>query len=308
MRSFFRKNKENTNIPEWATFFNDKEYVSFIKEIGNYFDKLSIEYEILDGIIQVQDNFFGFNNLGLVNVAQICKQSSIPEYREVISSHFDALKSNEFKIGFEKIITDFEKVKSYLGVRLYHKDYFSEIGIENTLGYYLTDTIYATLVFDLPDNISSIKPEQVENWSKSLDELIFLGKQNIKEKYPLEITRETLGDFKIWFVQGEHFFVPNILLDLENNGNLLSEKGVLIAAPHRHAVLIYPIKTLEVVKAINSIIPIVYGMNQEGPGSLTNHLYYYKNNTLINLPYEIVENKVSFTPPEEFLEVLNSLQ
>jgi len=104
------------------------------------------------------------------------------------------------------------------------------------------------------------------------------------------------------------FFGPNIVFDLKNRKELLNDMGVLIAMPHRHAVIIYPIKTLEVVDAINSLIPIVDGMNQEGPGSLTNQLYYYKNEIFLNLPYKLSDGKVEFTPPDEFIEVLNNLQ
>ncbi len=308
MFSFFKKD-DNSDVPAWASFFNDKEYLIFIKEIGKYFDKLSLSYKISDGFIQLDQNFIGVNQLGLLNVAQVCKQNEIKEYEEIIWEHFDALiRSNKFNNYFETIKSDFDMVKTYLGVRLYNDDYYEQVGLENTIGTSLTDTIYSTLVFDLPDSINNVKPEEAEKWGVDSNELINLGIKNTQQKYEWEITEEKIGNFNIWFVQSEHFFAPNIIFDLANRKDLLSDKGILIAMPHRHVVIIYPIKTLEVVEAINILIPMVYGMNQEGPGSLTNQLYFYKNEEFTNLPYEIIDDKLQFYPPEKFVEVLNSLK
>jgi hypothetical protein len=309
MLSFLKRKDQGKDVPEWADFFNAKEYSSFIIEIERYFKRLSIAHEILDGVIQVEGSLFGFNQLGLVNVAQVCKQNTIADYSELITEHFNSLiRSNKFNEDFKDIITDFDKAKTYLGVRLYNDDYFEQVGLVNTIGTYLTEKVYSTLVFDLPDSINNVKPEEAEKWGKDSSELIMLGIKNIKQKYEWEITEEKIGNFSIWFIQSEHFFAPNIIFDLENRKELLSDNGALIAMPHRHAVLIYPIKTIEVVEAINSLIPIIYGMNQEGPGSLTNQLYYYKNEILINLPYQLSDGKIEFTPPKEFLGILNNLK
>jgi hypothetical protein len=308
MFSFFKKDK-NSNMPEWASFFSSREYLIFIEEIHKYFEKISTTYSIFDGVINVEETVFGHNQLGLLNVGQVCKQSEMEEYGEIIKEHFDALiRTHKFGDYFETIISDFDMIKPYLGVRLYNNDYFEAVGIKNIIGIPLTERINSTLIFDLPDSIRNVKPEEAEKWNLDTNELLKIGVNNIQQKYGWEITKEKIGNFYIWFIQSDHFFAPNIVFDLENRSEISSENGILIAMPHRHAVLIYPIKTLEVVEAINSFIPIVYGMNQEGPGSLTNQIYYYKSEKLLNLPYELSEGKIHFSPPDEFVEVLNKLQ
>jgi hypothetical protein len=47
-------------------------------------------------------------------------------------------------------------------------------------------------------------------------------------------------------------------------------------------------------------------MNKEGPGSLTNHVFWYYNNTFINLPYNF-DKGLKVQPPEQFITILNSL-
>jgi hypothetical protein len=309
MFSFFKKKSDDGNVPGWASFLNGNEYSAFIKEIDKYFKMLNIEYEIGDGQILVNENEFGFSNLGLVNVAQVCKQAQSKYYKEIITEHFDSLiRANEFDKEFQKIADDFEEVKKYIGVRLYDNDYIAHVGEENTIGKDLAGDIYSMIVFDFPDSVISIKPEQTISWNKSIDELFEIGITNIKAKYPLTITKEEFGEFDIWFVQGQHFFTPNIVFDIENRKELIGSKGSLIGLPHRHSAIIYPIENLEVIKAINGLIPTIYGMNQEGPGSLSNNLFWYKDKVFTQLPYKIEDNKLQFFPPDNFVELLNGLK
>ena len=103
-------------------------------------------------------------------------------------------------------------------------------------------------------------------------------------------------------------FTTNILFDLNIKKEFIGPYGSLIGIPHRHVVIIYPIKTLEVVEAINRLIPIIFGMEREGPGSISNLLYWFKDNEYTTLPYKISEDKMDFYPPQTFVDVLNQLK
>jgi len=309
MVSFFRKKTGKVNIPEWASFFGGKEYALFIKEIDNYFKNRNIKYEMGDGQIHIDKNEFGFSNLGLMNVAQICKQEDIRHYKGIIAEHFDSMaRAHDFDKEFEKIADDFAEVRKYIGVRLYDNSYVAHIGKALTVGKDFAGDIYAMIVFDFPDSVLNIRPEQIIAWDKTIDELFEIGISNIKSKYPLTITKESFGEFSIWFVQGEHFFTSNIVFDIESRPGLVGSKGSLIGLPHRHSAIIYPIENLEVIKAINGLIPAIYGMNQEGPGSLSNNLFWYKDQMFTQLPYTIEEGKLQFFPPDDFVKLLKGLK
>jgi len=309
MFSFFKKKTDDTEIPAWASFLDAKEYSIFIKELDNYFKSLNIEYELGDGQVTAKENEFGFNILGLTNVVQVCKQGDKKYYKEIITEHFNSMiRAYKFDKEFGKMAENFEEVKKYIGVRLYDNEYVAYIGKENTIGKDFAGDIYSMIVFDFPDSVLSIKPEQTTAWNKTTDELFEIGASNIKSKYPLTITKEAFGEFSIWFVHGEHFFTPNIVFDIENRKELIGSKGSLVGLPHRHSAIIYPIENLEVVKAINGLIPAIYGMNQEGPGSLSNNLFWYKDKTFTQLPYKIYEGKLQFFPPDNFVSFLNELK
>ena len=309
MLSFLKKKNSDIAVPEWASFFNHSEYQKFSNEVNNYFKKLNLNYQISDGVINVQENYFGFNNLGLTNVSQVCKREGPKFYKEIITEHFDSMiRAHKFDQEFKKIADNFEEVKKYIGIRLYDNEYVAHIGKELTIGKDIAGDVYAMIVFDLPDCVLNIKPEQIEPWNKTIDELFEIGKKNIKEKYLISVTKEKFGEFSIWFANSDHFFTPNIIFDLENRPELIGTEGSLVGLPHRHSAIIYPIENLEVVKAINGIIPALFGMNQEGPGALSNNLFWYKDNTFKLLPYKIEDGKLQFYPPEDFVKLLNVLK
>ncbi|WP_428232723.1 hypothetical protein [Flavobacterium sp.] len=308
MFSFFNRRNTKPDIPNWASFFENSEYSIFIYEIENYFGKLNIQFEISDGIITTNQNEFRLSNLGLSNVAQICKQDQPKNYKVIIKDHFNSLiEANKFEIEFEKKVDNFDEVKKYIGVRLYNEEYVDYTGKEFTIGKEFEGDIYSMIVFDFPHSISSIKPEQIKNWGKSIDELFEIGIQNIREKYPLTITKEDFNTFDIWFVNSDHFFTPNILFDIENLKKLSGSNGLLIGIPHRHSAIIYPIENLEIVKAMNGIFPAIHNMNIEGPGSLSNKVFWYKDEIFTEIPYKIQDEKLQFFPPENFLKMLNEL-
>jgi hypothetical protein len=308
MFSLFKKDKNSPEVPEWASFFKGSEYDNFLKAIDHYFSQKNIEYELGNGMLTTGSNDFGFTTLGLTNVAQVCNQDKARNYENIVSEHFDAMvRANRFDEEFKQIVHDFSKVKKYIGVRLYSNEYVAHIGKESAMGKDFAGDIFAMLIFDLPDSVISIQTEQAEKWGKSLEELFDVGQQNIRNNYPIQISREKFNDFAIWFIQGEHFFTPNILFDLNNYPKLVGSKGSLIGIPHRHSVIIYPIENIETATAINQLIPTIYGMNVEGPGSISNNLFWYKDGRFENLPYKIEDKKLQFYPPDHFVELLNTL-
>lgn len=309
MISFFSSRKgQNREVPEWANFFDKKEYNSFIDSIEKYFRQNNVRFSINNGTVIVDENDFGFNNLGLVNLAQVCKQENRNIWKEIVQDHFDRMiEAHRFDVDFNKKINDFEQIKQYIGVRLYHKGYIETIGQENTIYKELTDEIIELLIFDSPYAVTNIKPIEARIWDKEIEELFELGFKNIKSNYPPEISQQGIKDFKIWLVRSDHVFASNILIDKDELKRYLGAQGALVGVPHRHAIIIYPIDNLEVVNAINSLFFIIKGMNNEGPGSISDKLYWYNNSKMVDLPYNITDNKLKFYPPDSFTDMLNKL-
>lgn len=301
-------NKKGSNVPEWASFFSNEEYGSFMEAIDKYFEKIGTTYRVEDGVIHPSTNEFGFEKLGLYNVAQVCHQNALTNYKRIVEEHFETLlRSKKFSDNFSKSVSEYTQVEKYIGVRFYSNDYINQLGREFCIVKEVAGDIVAVLVFDLPDSIMNIKPKEAEGWNIPIETLFEKGLNNIRNNYQLKITQVDFGELKLHLVQGDHFFTANILFDLQNYSHLIGKYGALIGAPHRHAVIIYPIHSTEVIKAINALIPAVYGMNQEGPGSLSNNLLWYHDGEFENLPYKIETDKLSFLPPNKFVKLIEKL-
>lgn len=306
MLSSFNSNHEE--VPQWASFFSKEEYHAFLKELGSYFQSKGLS-PVLDGSsVKIEGGEFGAQQLGLTNVAQVCKQGEPESYKEAIVAHFEAMERGEvFRKEFEKIAGTYENVKPYIGVRLYPQHYMDNLPKDIFIGKPFAGGMYAMLIFDMPDTITNIKPEQAEQWSKTFEDLFEVAVRNTRANNPVEIASFDFGEFQIWFAEADHFFVPNLLFELENRPDLVGEYGALVGVPHRHAALVYPINGIEIIKAVNGLIPTIHGMHREGPGSLSSSLLWYHRGKFIDLPYELDEQSLKFTPPPAFVELLNDL-
>lgn len=308
MFSWFKRRQSQPEVPNWARFLNNTQYATFLNTIDKYFSSHNLKYSINEGEVELENETFHDGTLGIINLAQLCGQSELSEYNNIIEGHFERLRRSKlFEENFNTIIADYEKVKNYIGVRIYDDGYIQVVGKENTIGKDITSELYAMLVFDFPDAVTNVQPDQARVWGKISSELIENGIANIREKYPFSITKENMDGFDIWFVESDQFYTANIVFELQLRRELTGTYGSLIGLPHRHAAIIYPIENLETLEAIAPIMHITHGMHVEGPGSLSNKVYWYKNDQFIELPYVIRNKKIEFTPPDDFLALMNTL-
>jgi hypothetical protein len=298
-------------IPEWATFFSEKEYSVFSKAVDSYLKgKLKLVYEIRDGVVEIQDNQYGLSNLGLMNVAQMCRQGKVEQYSQIVEYHFNLIReANAFKASFQKIEKDFDQVRQYIAVRIYDLDYIEAVGMEHVISRDFAESLHAVLVYDFPSAIENIRPEKSASWNKSLDELFDIGIENVRKNYGFDVKPAELGADKdiLYFCETEHFFAPNVLFDIEKHSQIVGKSGSLIAVPTRHLAVIYPINDLNVVRVSNLFFGFVRSIFENNPGSLTQKIYWYHDGNFIHLPYEHENDRIKFFPPQEYLDELNRL-
>jgi hypothetical protein len=302
--------KDYREVPEWANFFSQQEYTYFINTVETFFKQKGFEFTIEDGYVSVSDNDFGLNKLGLVNLAQTCYQENRSRWKGIISNHFNRMiEISDFETEFNSKVDEFENIKSYIGVRIYPIEYVQNVESENTIYRNITDELVELLIFDLPHAVINVKQEVSKKWKIDHEELFSIGEENIQINYSIDVTEHNMTDFNIWFIQGDHVFASNVLLHNDELTKYLGEKGALIGVPHRHAVIIYPINELEeVIKAINTLPFVISGMYNEGPGSISEKMYWYTDQNFIDLPYKLTEDKLEFFPPEAFVNMLNEFK
>jgi hypothetical protein len=306
---FFRKNKKSEPAPEWSSFSTLTDYEDFIHLVKRYFDRKTIAYTIDEDVIIADGGDWPVSQMGLSNLAQICKQNPRRDWKSIINGHFDGmLRNNEFEAVFYERAHEYSYASPYIGVRIYPNDYISHIGEEATIKKPIAEDLSAILVFDFPHIVCNLKPETTIQWNKTNDELYETGLANIRMKCQVEVNAQDVNGTKIWIIDGNHFFVANSILDLHLRPVPTGTYGSLVGIPHRHAVLIYPIEDLGVIEALQPFVYILQGMYAEGPGSISQSLYWHRSGQLTNLPYNLEDNNLEFKPPAAFLEVMNLLQ
>lgn len=301
-----KENLPETPKPEWAVFFDDEEYQAFMAAIDHYFAVKQMPYEIGDGIITIQSKQFGGGQLGLVNIAQVCKQNCTSDYSSIVLDYFDMMeRAKQFNDEFESNTHNFEYVKPYLAVRLYHNSYVETLDTAHTMGKPFAGDIFATLVYDLPDTVINVKPKQAEQWGKTLDELMTVGLKNINQKYTTEIFQQKVNNVDFYIADADHFYVPDIVFSITEHPQLIGSKGSLVGLPHRHSAFFYPIEGKDVLDVTSRMIPVIYNLCEQGPGSLSDNLFWYYNGTFTEIPYELDENNsLQISPPESFYDLL----
>ena len=279
--------------------------------LSKYFKQQNVEYRIEDGVVHIlNDDFHGLNNLGLQNIAQYCRNEGVEKYEEHIKGHFDTIiRGKEFEEEFDRIKTDYEKVKSYLGIRLYNSQTIANVGFDKTVGKEVGGDLYAMLVYDLPDTVHSVAPSNTQVWNLPMEKLWKESVNNSNAKYPPNILERELHGIKFKTVEEDHFYSPNIIFNIEDHPELIGQHGAIISIPTRHIVIIYPINDLGVVNALTTQIQVTYNVSHQGPGTLSNKIYWYHNGVLEDQPYALEEDgKLAFNPTENFVEMLNGFQ
>ncbi|QQO07721.1 hypothetical protein [Breznakiella homolactica] len=296
------------NVPEWASFADEEQYTAFMAAVENYLIDHGISYTLEGGFVNAEEDYFGSPRLGLQNMLQYCVQNPVETYMDMVKNQFDTTRENHlFNEEFKKIEDDFEKVKEYIGVRIYDSGYMANISGDAVLAREISENLFAMLIFDQPYSVSNIPPAKLEKWNKTADELFEFGIHNMRDHYPVPINEQDFEGFRIWYASVGHFFVPNIIFDLKDRPELLGSKGALIGIPHRHAVIIYPIEDAEVLQAINVLLPTVYNMCVQGPGSISSSLYWYHDGELTELPCGVQDQSLAFYPPENFIQFIQTL-
>ncbi len=287
----------------WAPFFTDEEYDAFMQVVADYFKAKGTRVTMGDGVVTTRD---GKHQLGLLNIAQSCARSARSEWSSLIAAHFDSILSLPEK---EQITAEaYDKVKDLLAIRLWPDDIVEQVK-EGKLIYRrdLAGTV-SVLVYDLPTSVRNVLPDDIQAWGKTPDELFTQALDNTLAKYRLKGSQESLADdVKVWIFVSDNFFVASQALLIEEYPECLGRYGALVGVPVRGVMLCYPINDDEMVKAVTLLIPALYGMERDGPGSISPKLYWYDDGRFVDLPYELTEAELHFLPPEPFVRMLNRL-
>lgn len=297
------------DVPDWARFFTPEEYRGFVEELSLELARRSLRFVLGDGTVSVALPGAEATDYGLLNLAQTCHATSRAEWASTIREHFDnAFRSSRDAQEIDAKAGSLDNVRGWLKVRLYHTDYLSQMGDAGLVHRQPAEGLIETLVYDLPGSVRTVPPDHAKAWGVPPDELFRIGLDNVRSERPAPVLQsfDVGKGAVIRALVGDSFFTASHVLFLEEHLDGTPAFGALVAVPHRHAALFYPIADMGVMSAVNSMIPIAFGMYQEGPGSLSPGIYWWKAGRLRLLPTKVTAQSITFSPPDDFVaEVLD---
>lgn len=308
MGSFNRYFGSRDDVPEWAKFFEPKEYRAFMEAIEAEFKRRRVRARFDEGTVTLTPPKGAPQQCGLLNLAQMCHQLPREEWAEVVQHHFDSL----FEAGgqdeaLDGLEGDFERARALLKVRLYPEDASEAMDRAHAVFRPSFDRVIEALVYDFPNTVATVHTDHVKAWGRPPEEIFGLGLSNVRSSgklTPQAFPLEEGGSLEA--LTGESFFTATHALLLDDYIGA-AEHGALVAIPHRHTVLFHRIENLTAVRAIQALLIAGFGMYQEGPGSISPELYWWRGGRYTLLPSRVSAKAIDFSPPAEFVELLNGL-
>jgi hypothetical protein len=302
---------KDDQVPEWANFLSEEDFRVFMADLRQDLADRNLPHAVdpVAGTVQVTPAGHEAQTFGLLNLAQVCRQTPRGEWPDVIERHLDVALS-VFSGGMDfvdRLGADFSRARPLLKLRLYSDDY-PESGIPMVYRP-VAEGLISVLVYDLPQSIATVPSEHLRSWRRTEDELFALALQNVKDGGRLEQSTVPLpqGGALELLTGVENYFAATHLLFLDEYVTQPPDAGLLVGAPNRHGLVVHRIEGLEVMGALQALLGAIPGMYAEGPGSISPNLYWWRAGALTLLPSLIDDGQINFSPPAEFMEMLNGL-
>lgn len=292
--------------PDWAYPMSAADVDAFKVAVGEELEQRGLPHEVGEGMVRLERGG-EWSEYGLTNLAQFCQQVGRADWREAITTHFDNLfEAADADEEFQKIAGDFDAIRSLLKVRLYPSDTFEAFGEKGPARWELATGLTAAFVFDLPTTVRTANVEDVDRWGRGDDEVLAVALENVRrdevEAQPIaEGPSAPIACFADHFFAASHALLLGERLPPEANGH------AVFAVPHRHALLYAPMADMAVVESVHRLILTAISLYEEGPGSISPNLYWWRDGSIQWLPTKLEGSDVQLFPPDEFVEKLETL-
>lgn len=293
--------------PDWAQPMSRGEATAFVEMVGSELTRRGLVFEPGEGMVRAERNGRS-QQYGLSNLAQVCALAGRPAWGETIATHFDNLfAAEDAQAQLNETGRDLDAVRSMLKVRLYGAANLGGMDPNPPVSWELAPGLVAAFVYDLPTSVASVNAEHITAWGRSREELLAIARDNVRTD---AVETQPIGEggpSAPMACVGDHFFAASHAFLLGERLPHETRAGAVFAVPHRHVLLYAPIVDLGIVQAINTMIPMAVSLFQQGPGSISPGLYWWRNDGVTLLPAHMEGRAVQFAPPESFVQVLNGL-
>jgi hypothetical protein len=295
--------------PVWARSLGATGFRKFMQLVTGYFEHRKIEVDVdeAEGVVSPNYEVLARSSVfGLRNIAQKCSGAGAEQWPNLIAEHFDCLFDPDMgETALTLDMRSFQSLHTRLRSRLYPTSILRQTG---ALAYRpFAEDLIEVLVIDLPKSIRTVAKSEIKVWGLTEDELFAIGRRNLAGSAFLDEMQVSLPGATIRMYTGDALYAASHVMVFERYISEPMPHGIVLTMPKRDVILAHFISNIGVLDAVRGILQVTTSMFEEGPGSLTDNLYWYRNGALTRLPYELLDGSYSFAPPTPFVDLLTDL-
>lgn len=240
-------------------------------------------------------------HVSMRNLRQLARLVPRDDWPALVSDHITTIiTATEEPLD----LSDFELAQHLLRTRIYPAEADNGILAARPFAPGLIEAV----VVDTPTTVRTVTIDEMDGWPVSGDALFMLGRDNVRGDGPLQVDEQDHGGVRLSVLHGWTFYAATHLAWLERYIDM-SPYGALVIVPNRSLIMAYTIREragyAQVIDAATELQAQAWQAYDEGPGSLSPHLFWWRAGVLTLL--ETRYHGDSLVLPRDFLAVLGTL-
>jgi hypothetical protein len=242
-------------------------------------------------------------HVSMKNLRQLARLVPNDDWPALVSDHISTIVT---AIEEPLDLSDFELAQHLLRTRIYPAEADNGILAARPFAPGLIEAV----VVDTPTTVRTVTIEEMEEWPVSGDALFVLGRSNVRSDGSLQVEDQYLGDnVRVVVLHGWTFYAATHLAWLDEYIDM-GPYGALVVVPSRSLIAAYPIRARPyereavVRTAATQLQAHARQAYDEGPGSLSPHLFWWRAGTLTLL--ETRYHGSSLVLPRDFVAAMSA--
>jgi hypothetical protein len=214
-------------------------------------------------------------HVSMRNLRQLARQVPRDDWPALVSDHISTIVT---AIEEPLDLSDFELAQHLLRTRIYPAEADNGILAARPFAPGLIEAV----VVDTPTTVRTVTIDEMEEWPVSGDALFVLGRANVRSDGSLQADDQALGNnVRVTVLHGWTFYAATHLAWLDEYLDI-GPYGALVVVPSRSLIAAYPIRARAfereavVRTAAAQLQAHAQQAYEEGPGSLSPHLFWWR--------------------------------
>ncbi|WP_051466549.1 hypothetical protein [Actinomadura oligospora] len=216
-------------------------------------------------------------HVGMRDLRQIARLIPRDDWPALVSDHITTLTT---ALEEPLDLADFDLAQHLLRTRLYQ----SAADIGGLAARPFAPGLIEAVVVDTPTAVRTVTSQEAGGWPVSGDALFMLGRANVRADGPLRVDEHDLGQVRVAVLSGWTAYTATHLAWLEEYLHI-GPHGALVTVPNRSLVIVHPLRSSDpsprvryraAAIAAHELHSHARNAYEEGPGSLSPHVYWWR--------------------------------